>query len=340
MNIVVIGSGIAGFSFADEYRKLCPEASVTIVTRETGGYYSRPLLSHGFTHQDIESRIMLRTFDQLEQSGIHVTAGCEVTRIDRERQSLSLINQDLDDQLHYDHLVLALGSDAIVPPPLLPYAAQFHILNSLDDLLELRRIRERVIGGGEVPRWAIIGGGLIGCELASDLAVAGDQTTLFHVMPRLMERQLAEADSNDLLQLLTEVQHIDVRLDTNVQGISGKSGNLTVHASSGDIEGFHCAVVACGFKPRIDLARKAELGTGRGIKVNAFLTTTDPHISAIGDAAECENGKNYAYVTPIRSQAIWLARHLTAQSDKPWETPDFNPRAKVHGFTAKHPYVR
>jgi NAD(P)H-nitrite reductase large subunit len=97
-------------------------------------------------------------------------------------------------------------------------------------------------------------------------------------------------------------------------------------------------VLSTGFKPRTDLAQEAGLRTSRGICVDEWLRTSDPHIFAIGDAAECANGNIYAYVLPVRQQASWLARHIAGQETKAWTPPDFKPRAKVHGFTATLPY--
>jgi NAD(P)H-nitrite reductase large subunit len=339
VDVVVIGSGIGGFSFADEFRKLNPEARITLVTQESAGYYSRPLLSHGFTREDIETRIVMRRFEDIESSGIHVLSNCEAMSIDRETRTVKVRHNGEATALPYDRLVLAQGSAALIPPPFVPYASLFKVLNSYSDLTELRRLRSEFLAAGPKPRWAIVGGGLIGCELASDLATAGDDVTLFHALPRLMERQLVEEDSAMLLKLLTEAQGVTVKLNENVQSFGGTAGQLTVKTAEGDYPGYQTIVIACGFKPRIDLAKSAGIATGRGIRVNGLLATDDPNIHAIGDVAECADGRIYAYVTPIRSQAIWLAQFLAGKTETPWEAPAFKPKAKVHGFTAAHPYL-
>ena len=77
---------------------------------------------------------------------------------------------------------------------------------------------------------------------------------------------------------------------------------------------------------------------GRGIKVNGGLQTSDPDIFALGDVAELPNGKLYAYILPIRSQAQWLAGRLAGREDSDWTPPAFTTKAKVHGFEAVHPY--
>ena len=101
---------------------------------------------------------------------------------------------------------------------------------------------------------------------------------------------------------------------------------------------FDALIVACGFKPRIELAERAGLDVGRGIKVNSFMQTSDADIYALGDVAELPNGKLYAFILPIRSQAHWLAGFIADREPLCWTPPVFSTKAKVHGFEALHPY--
>ncbi|MCU0735853.1 MAG: FAD-dependent oxidoreductase [Methylotetracoccus sp.] len=338
MNVVIIGSGIAGITLAEEIRKLAPAQPVTLLTRETHGYYSRPMLSHGFSRDDVETKIILRPFDALRQHGIEVRDGVDVIAVDRQRRAVSFRCGSANEHLEYTRLVFATGSDALIPRPFQSQTALFCVLNSLDDLIALRRLRADVLAEHRIPHWAIIGGGLIGCELASDLTKSGDQVTLFHALPRLMERQLQQEDSAALAALLAD-SGVGLRLDSAVQGFERSGNGYAVRLETGEEGGFDGIVAACGFKPRVDLAREAGLSVGRGILVDNYLATADPAVFAIGDVAECADGRIYAYVLPIRSQALWLAKRLCGQSEGPWTPPLFRPKAKVHGFTAVHPYL-
>lgn len=338
-HIVIIGSGMAGIIFAEEFHKLSPDTLLTVLTQESRGYYSRPMLSHGFSRDDVESRIILKSFEELQGSGLNIHAGTEVTAIDRERKTVTCRTHDRDEVIGYDRLVLAPGSDAFIPPPFRVAEGLYRVINSLDDLIGLRRERAGILTRGGQPRWAIIGGGLIGCEVASDMAKSGDSVMLFHALPRLMERQLVEEDSITLLSVLRN-QGIEVRLDSGAEAFERDArGKLTIRLAGGEEPGFDGIIVATGFKPRTALAQNAGLEVRRGIVVNTYLTTTDPHIFALGDAAELPEGRIYAYVMPIRQQALWLAQHLAGQTAEAWQAPIFKPRAKVHGFTAAHPYL-
>ena len=339
MHIVIIGSGIAGITFAEKMRTLNQSAKITVLTQETDGYYSRPILSHGFSKPDIEQSIIMKTFAQLEQKGIHIISGCEVTGIDRQPRTISINANGELDTLVYDKLILAQGSAAFIPPPFLAYRKQFYVFNSLTDLKLLRNYRQTLIDSKQSPNWAIIGGGLIGCEIASDLNMAGDQVTIYHAMDRLMERQLVAEDSALLLNHL-QAKGVTILLDQAVHGFKQQGDRTSVQIEGKpDASDFNAVIVSCGFKPRTNLAQNSGLETARGIKVNDFLQTADENIYALGDVAQFPNEKIYAFIMPIRSQALWLAGFLNGDATEPWSPPVFNPKAKVHGFTAEHPYI-
>lgn len=337
MNVVIVGSGIGGVTLAQELVKLAPQSKVCVLTQETHGYYSRPLLSHGFTREDIESKIVMRSFEALQESGIDLRAGVEVLRVEPDARSVVYQQDSGESEQSFDKLIFATGSAALIPPPFVPQTELFYVFNSLSDLIRLRRLRGEIRSTGQTPYWAVVGGGLIGCEVASDLATAGDRVDLFHAMPKLMERQLVEEDSDTLVSVL-EADGISVRLDCAVSGFEKHDDGYHVVYQNDGSGGYHGIIVSCGFKPRIGLAQAAGLATNRGILVDDRLQTDRENIYAVGDVAEFADGKIYAYVTPIRNQAIWLAKSLAGQKSEAWQAPFFKPKAKVHGFDARHPY--
>lgn len=337
MKVLIIGSGIAGITFAEEFLALSANAQITLLTKENDGYYARPMLSLGFSHDDIEQSIIIKPFDELLNNKICIISGVEVISINRSEQLVSIKGVDEVETLNYDILILAMGSAAFIPPPFLPYQDCFFLFNSLVDLKKLRRFRQSILQKNEHPHWAIIGGGLIGCELASDLALANDHITIFHAMDRLMERQLEEPDSEDLFNVL-QTSGVSIRLNQSISQIKKVGNKIQVNTDKNQTE-YDSVIVACGFKPRTELAIQAGLETNRGITTNQFLQTNDERIYALGDIAELPNGKLYAFIKPIRHQAIWLAKYLNKQHKQPWEAPEFHPSAKVNNFEAAHPYL-
>lgn len=305
MRVVVVGSGLAGVTLAEALAG----HEVSIVTAETHGYYSRPRLSHAFSS---DARIVLKDFAAM--APVRVLAGVHVDSIDREKQRVVCRNGEM---LDYDVLVLATGSAARIPPVLLPFRPQFLTLNSLDDVLTLRRRRQKALDRNAQPRWAIIGGGLIGCELASDLNKAGDAVTVFHRESRLLELQFDERQSHALHEHFVRCG-VAVHYSQDVREIFPRTL-------------YDGVIVSTGFAPRVELARDAGLATAQGIVVNAYLRTEDPAIYAVGDVAEF-GARLYPFVSPLRSQALWLAGHLMGRHGAPWTPPPFTPMVKIHGF--------
>jgi len=306
VKIAIVGSGLAGVTLAEALAKSARH-DITLMTAETRGYYSRPRLSHGLAlSDDAAAKIVLKSYDALP---VRVLAGTQVKRIDRERQQVVLPGEK---PLDYEVLVLATGSAARIPPPLLAREG-FFTLNSLDDLIVLRQRRTEL--AGRRPRWAVIGGGLIGCEVASDLAKAGDAVTVFHREGRLLELQLTERQSQALHRHFAALG-IEVRYNQDLKDLPAP---------------FDGVIVSTGFAPRVALAKEAGLATARGIVVNEYLRTGDPAIYAVGDVAEV-GPRLYAFVSPIRSQALWLAEHLEGRAGAAWVPPAFKPVIKIHGF--------
>lgn len=311
MKTVIVGSGLAGVTLAEALAKSARH-EVSLVTSETHGYYSRPRLSHGFALGDeAAAKILMKRFDAF--AGTRVISGADAFLVDRNKRRLVL---DDGRALHYDVLVLATGSAARIPPALAPWRPYFRTLNSLDDLLTLRHRRANLLQAGRKPRWAVVGGGLIGCEVASDLNRAGDAVAVFHREERLIEMQLTEGQSHALHEHFSRLG-VDVRFRQDLNELP---------------RGFDEVIVATGFAPRVALAHEAGLETARGIVVDAFLRTRDPGVYALGDVAEVA-GRLYPFVTPIRSQALWLAQHLDGRAGAPWTPPAFRPVIKVHGYS-------
>lgn len=319
MRVVVVGSGLAGVTLAEA---LAARHQVTLVTGETLGYYSRPRLSHGVAlSEEAAAKIVMKPFVAL--AGVRVLAGTRAVAIERKRRRLLL---EGDGHVDYDVLALATGSAARIPPVLLPSQPHILTLNSLDDLLTLRRRHAKSRAEGRTARWAVIGGGLIGCELASDLHKAGDAVTIFHREARLIELQLSEPQSHALHEHFA-ARGVEVRYGQDVRGIDRHS----VYTADGSAGPFDGIIVSTGFAPRTDLAVDAGLVARRGIVVDDCLRTADPAIYALGDVAEV-GGRLFPFVSPIRSQALWLAKHLDGEGAPAWTAPAFTPVIKVHDF--------
>lgn len=334
MKVLLVGSGMAGIGLAEEVRKISPEITLQVITQENHGYYSRPLLSHGFSREDIESKIILKNFSLLKEKGIDIVECATVNNLQPKEKKISITQANGKQAgLTYDKLVLAIGSAAFIPPPWIPFKNLFSTLNSLADLKMLRKNRASLLARGQKPHWAIIGGGLIGCEVASDLNKAGDKVSIFHAADRLMERQLSPEKSGGLREHFTNLG-VEISLNQNITRFESDPATNLINLTekSGPMQSkFHGVLVATGFKPRTELAMAAGLKCDRGIVTNEFLQTSEADIFAAGDVAQV--GQNlYPFVAPIRNQVVWLASYLTGKTTSPWTAPTFTPVMKIHGF--------
>ena len=158
--IIVLGSGLAGYTVVRELRKLNRDIPITLVSRDNGDYYSKPMLSNAFAqNKDASSLVITPAADMARQLNIKLLVETEVHEILRDSKQVDTTAG----VLAYDKLVLALGAEPI-RIPLQGNAA--HEVLSVNDLADYAKLRGAL---AEAISIAIMGGGLIGCEFANDL---------------------------------------------------------------------------------------------------------------------------------------------------------------------------
>ena len=160
--IIIIGSGLAGYTLAKEFRKLAPEVPLHIITQDDGAFYSKPMLSNALAKGKTAATLATSSAEQMAAQ-LHATVWSHtpVTAVDTVAHTVIARGETLV----YDKLVLAIGAEPI-RPPLSGDATMVHSVNNLTDYA---RFRERI---EHASRIAVIGPGLIGCEFANDLIQA------------------------------------------------------------------------------------------------------------------------------------------------------------------------
>ena len=300
--VVIIGSGLAGYTVAREFRKLDTETPVVIVSQDHGGFYSKPMLSNAFAQKKTADSLLMK--DALKMAAevkVEVRANATVTAIDPMLKQLTVNGE----RLNYSQLVLALGADTIRLPLQGDGADAVLSVNDLDDY---RRFRVAIEGKKEI---AILGAGLIGCEFANDLINAGYQVQVIDLAPQLLGR-LLPPESAAYIQGKLESEGVVFHLATTTQQISRVDSKLKLTLANGTIIFADVVLSAVGLKPRVMLAAAAGIKTNRGIVVNSFLQTNFEDIYALGDCAEVE-GRVLPFVMPIMTAARALAPMLTGK---------------------------
>jgi rubredoxin-NAD+ reductase len=300
--IIVLGSGLAGYTVVRELRKLNRDIPITLVARDSGDYYSKPMLSNAFAqNKDAASLVITRAADMAKQLGIKLLVETEVHAIDRVGKRLDTASGSLA----YGKLVLALGADPIRIP--LQGDAVNEVM-SVNDLVDYAKLREAL---GKTKSIAIMGAGLIGCEFANDLAGAGYAVSVIDPGPyplaSLMPRQAGE----QLLQPLAELG-VKWHFGTSVQRMDKAAIGYALTLADGSTMQSDLVLSAVGLRPRTQLAREAGLMVNRGIVVNSQLRCSDEHIYALGDCAEID-GKVQPFVLPIMHAGRALARVLNGE---------------------------
>lgn len=300
--IVIVGTGLSGYSLAREMRKLDKDTPIVMVTADDGVSYSKPMLSTGFTKgKDADGLAQASTETMAEQLNIQLRTFATVTGIDPAAKALILG----DERLAYSKLVLAWGADVIRLS--LDGDGLEHVF-SINDLMDYRAFR-KALGGGK--RVAIMGGGLIGCEFANDLRNGDYEVDVIApsdaVMPGLLPRPAADAVQGEL-------QNLGVRfhLETVVERVDQAEQGVTLTLANGDTLAADLVISAVGLRPRIELAKAAGIATGRGITVNRALETSVPDVYALGDCAEVD-GHVLLYVLPLMACARALAKTLAGE---------------------------
>jgi len=298
--ILILGTGLAGYTVAREFRKLDTTTPLTLVTRDAGSFYSKPVLSNALAQNKTASQIALNSAnDMARQLMATVHPHVTVTALDAMHQSLST---DGGLTLAGDQLVLALGADPIRLP--LAGNAADRVL-SVNDLDDYARFRDTLQGRKRV---VILGAGLIGCEFANDLRTAGIEVALIDPAPQPLGRLLPPRAAAFLRSAL-ENSGVKFYFGTTAQSVDTDGNALRVALARGDALSADLVLSAIGLRARTDLARAAGLQVNRGIVVNTPLQTSVDNIFALGDCAEVD-GLHLPFVMPLMQQARALAKTL------------------------------
>ncbi|MEU3275296.1 FAD-dependent oxidoreductase [Saccharomonospora sp. NPDC006951] len=306
MNVVIAGYGMAGARLADEMRTRDPlgeATSITVIGAEPHHAYNRVLLSSVLAGSLRPSAVLLHDEKWARAKGIDLRIGVGTTAIDPTARTVTLTDGGT---VGYDALVLATGSRPWIPPVegLTTddggLAEGALTLRTIDDCAQ---IRHRAKPGSPV---AVLGGGVLGLEVAKGLAAIGATVTVVHPGDRVMERQLDARAARVLTRVLAS-HGIGFRIgDAAARYVPGAGLKL------GDGSHVEAAtvIVSAGVRPETTLADSAGLLVGNGIVVDDALRTSDGRIHAIGDCAQHPSAVA-GLVQPAWEQASVLADLLT-----------------------------
>jgi nitrite reductase (NADH) large subunit len=284
MRYVVVGSGPAGISAAEEIRKTDPVGPITMITADPHPAYSPVMLTYWMSGHYPKERLFFREMESwAKDHGVDLRCGSQAKAIDVQRQAVTL---STGEEIAYDRLLLATGAVPLIPP--IPGirakgVCTFRTFSDAEEILTSRRDLEHL---------CIMGGGFIGIKLAC------------HLRERGLSVLVVDQRASDIVKEQLCGQGILVETGAGIEEISNRDGWVSgVRLEDSRIFPAQILVVAVGVRPNTSFIDAPIAATGGGIPVDERMETPVPHVYAAGDVATTKDS-----ITSLPfSNAVWPA---------------------------------
>ncbi|MGP3779640.1 NAD(P)/FAD-dependent oxidoreductase [Halanaerobium saccharolyticum] len=290
MDYLIIGAGAAGVSAAKEILKnRKSEDQISIFTDEKYPFYYRPRLIECLSGEVEVEDIIINDQKWFEENNIELHLNEEIIEIDSQNKLL----KSKKDQYTYDKLLLANGSHCFVPPFSGVDLDNIFTLRTAADLKEINQAAEKA------KKAVVVGGGLLGLEIAYNFAKAGLDTTVLEVAPYLLPMQLDQR-GGDLLEEKLKQNNVKVVTDAATKGFNGEKSVEKVILEDREIEA-DLVLISTGVRSNTSLVENLDIDKNKGILVDSKMQTSNPDIYAAGDVAEFKD-KIYGIWPPSLAQ--------------------------------------
>ena len=317
--LVIIGTGLAGYTLAREFRRRDKETDIVLITRDDGSSYSKPMLSNALSKDKHADELVMGDAAKMAAdlnadilTNTHVISiNPQEHSIEIERKAEQVQAQEKNsnkETISYDTLVLANGANTINAP--IEGNAANRVL-SVNDLEDYRRFRNEL---NENKRIVIIGAGMIGCEFADDLSNVNADISIVNLSSQILGFMMPEQAAAILQERLSE-QGVKWYLNnsvTHVESDPESTSSLIVTLKDGTELKSDIVLSAIGLRPSLSLAKDSGIDIDRGIKVNRYLQSSHKDIYALGDCAQVDD-LNLPFVMPLMTCARALAATLAGE---------------------------
>jgi len=314
MRVIIVGNGLGGTIAAKTLREIDPDVEIDIFAEEKYHYYPRPNLIEFIVGNLPMEKIFAYSEEWYAQQQIEVHLQKPVKKIIPVAQEIEVKGGKRE---KYDALLLAAGSFPFVPPFKGAEKRGVFTLRTLDDALEILEYQKNH------HRIVVIGGGLLGLEIARALSSGEASVEVVEFFEYLLPRQL-DTQGSSLLKTEIEKMGIKVHLGLAAEEILGQEEMKGLKFKGGQEREADMAVVAAGIRPEIELGKEAGLEVDRGLVVNDFLQSSEPKIFAAGDILQ-HRGQIYGIIPATFAQARLVASNILGDKKKyegtiPWNT--------------------
>ncbi|WP_019620384.1 NAD(P)/FAD-dependent oxidoreductase [Amphritea japonica] len=361
-HLIIIGNGMTSGRLLDDILKRDPDKfRITVFGAEGYANYNRIMLSPVLAGEIKACDIVTHSEQWYQEHNITLHNGVTVTGIDTDNQTIKCHNGTI---LSYDKLVLATGSNPVIPP------AARNV--GVEGILSFRRLDDidRIMNkASNIKHATVVGGGLLGLEAAWGLCQQGLNVTVIHRGGWLLNRQLDPA-AGELLKQSLEARGISFRLNAEIIQFSGQEtissdespallsggSESEVHSNSealkkvfvektsvqkdalqqitlsdGSVLNTELAVIAIGITPNHSLAKASAIDCDRGVLVNDQMQSSHPNIFALGECTQFGQ-HTFGLVAPLWDQAAVLADQLCETSDHRFSVQPCATKLKVSGI--------
>lgn len=299
MKLFIVGAGMAGHALVEELLKAGDGLEIHLFGDEKTLPYNRIFLADIIAGRKLPSQLLLKSYQRYEEEGVRLHLGERVERIFPDAKKLITSKGNV---YSYDKTVLAVGSVPNMPPIKGVEKRGVFTFRSLADvygIMDLARVSKRAL---------IIGGGLLGIEMAAALKEAGLEVFLVHILDRLMEQWLDDTASRMLSKRL-EGMGIRLLLNSKTVEVVGEKKAEGIKLSTGEVLEGDFVVFTTGVRPNTTLAVASGLKVRRGILVNDFLETSAQDVYAVGECIE-HRGKTFGLLSPVMEQVKVCAKNV------------------------------
>jgi ferredoxin-nitrate reductase len=318
--IIVIGAGAGACGFVKSYRALNTEDEIEIFSKENFPFYNRVLLPDYINGTLPWDNLVKMTDEEEKEYKIKLHRGISIENIDRAKKFVTDSNDNIH---HYDVLLMATGSRAMMFRDVPQLKGIFTMRNRVD----ADNFKQHIDPSkGKI---IIVGGGLLGIELAASLREMNADITIVQRISRLMDRQLDPLGSQLLHEELID-KGIEIYYNDEIERFLGEKTVSGIRLKSGLMINCQAIVIAIGTSPNIELAKQCGIDCKRGVVVDEYLQTSDPDIFAIGEIAEFK-GFLYGITAAAEQQAEIVARYLSGDISKYYEGSLLMNILKIYG---------
>ena len=301
--LVIIGTGLSGYMLAKEWRKQDSESELTLISRDDGSFYSKPMLSNALAKSKTPEALVTRSAEHMaSELNARILTHTTVQSINPADKTILTDKETVT----YDELVLATGASPITPP-LQGDTELVYQVNTLTDYASFRETLQ------SVESVLILGSGLIGCEFANDLLSIGKRVELVSMEATPLARLVPE-ELGLRMQAAFEAEGAVWHMNQTAEKVQKTATGVQLHTRDGNCYEADMLLCAIGLRPDLRLLDSLPLKTNRGICVDSHLQTSEAHIYALGDAIELD-GRVELYITPLLLCARTLAHNLAHPDD-------------------------